>query len=359
MGQKPGSKDKARRENKQDTDSWDESDSPSRTKNENSKLRESSSHGKTESPAFEPDENHDAQDSDAQTGWFGRIGNLTSSAFRFARKTTGNSVRVGRSMIPSQDQLKVMMAAGASLRDLREVAGLTISELSDAINLKDRTFWEAVEDGTATISFELILRLAALLARNDPIPFVLKYTRTYNPELWRILNDWGLGRLPLQYEREREFVNIYRRHDAARQLSDADFAKVLAYTRQSFETALHFAASYGAIPAPAEKDRKTSRETSQEKPQPSQSQPEQPRPHSGLSESATESSQNREVKAQPDSRSTEKQTEDAKEPEAPVAKRKEASKDKSGKSDSGESRLLMSRLRRHRGDSGKSKDEKG
>lgn len=183
-----------------------------------------------------------------------RIGDLTSSALKIARRTTGNSVKVGKTLLKSQEQLKVMGAAGQSLKDLREVAGLTINDLSDAINLKDRTFWEAVEDGTATISFELILRLAALLARNDPIPFVLKYTRTYNPELWRILNDWGVGRLPLQYEREREFVNIYRRHDAARYLSDDGFRKVLAFTRQAFETSLHFAAEYEQLTRPRSRE---------------------------------------------------------------------------------------------------------
>lgn len=189
----------------------------------------------------------DSHENKPSGGWFSRIGNLTSSALKIARKTTDGSVKVGKSILKSQDQLKLMVVAGHSLKDLREVAGLTVTELGDAINLKDRTFWEAVEDGTATISFELILRLAALLARNDPVPFILKYTRTYNPDLWRILNDWGLGRLPLHYEREREFINIYRRHDAARNLSDEGFAKVLSFTRQSFEMALHFAAEQEQI----------------------------------------------------------------------------------------------------------------
>lgn len=174
--------------------------------------------------------------------WMNRISDITNSAFKIAKRTTDGSIKVGKSILKNQDQLKVMLATGQSLKDLREVTGLTISELSDAINLRDRSLWEAVEDGTATISFELILRLAALLARNDPVPFILKYTRTYNPELWKILNDWGLGRLPLQYEREREFINIYRRHDAARQLSDEGFEKVLGLTRKSFEMALHFIA---------------------------------------------------------------------------------------------------------------------
>jgi transcriptional regulator with XRE-family HTH domain len=112
--------------------------------------------------------------------------------------------------------------AGAYLRELRELAGLTIDELTDAVELSDRSLLEAVEAGTATLSFELVLRLAAILARHD--------------------QDWGVGRLPLQLEREREFVNLLRGYDEARALSDEDFEKVLAFTRAAFETALHFAA---------------------------------------------------------------------------------------------------------------------
>ncbi len=176
------------------------------------------------------------------TSLFDRITDVTSSAFRFAKKTTDTSYKVGKAIMQSQDQLKLMLAAGQSLKDLREVAGLTASELSDAINLKDKSLIEAVENGTATLSFELILRLSALLARNDPIPFILKYSRTYSPETWKLLNDWGAGRLPLQYQREREFINIYRSKDAARQLSDEGFAQVLEFTRHAFNLSLHFIA---------------------------------------------------------------------------------------------------------------------
>ena len=135
-----------------------------------------------------------------------------------------------------------MVSAGQSLKDLREVAGLTVNELSEAINLKDKTVIEAVENGTATLSFELILRLAALLARNDPIPFILKYSRTYAPDTWKVLNDWGAGRLPLHYERERQFINIYRSQDQARQLSDEGYERVLEFTKQAFNLSLHFIA---------------------------------------------------------------------------------------------------------------------
>jgi len=49
-----------------------------------------------------------------------------------------------------------------------------------------------------------------------------------------------LGRLALQAGREREFANLYRGSDAARRLSDEDFAEVLKFTQAAFELALAF-----------------------------------------------------------------------------------------------------------------------
>ncbi len=173
-------------------------------------------------------------------GLIDRLASLTGSALRFGVKATDTSLRVGRALMNSQDQLRAMLTAGQSLKDIREVAGLTLSEMSEALNLRDKSVLEAIENGTSTLSFELILRLAALIARNDPIPFIMRTTRNYNPEVWQILNDWGVAKLPLQFEREREFINIFRRHDDARTLSDEGFQKVLEFTRQSFEMSLHF-----------------------------------------------------------------------------------------------------------------------
>jgi transcriptional regulator with XRE-family HTH domain len=155
--------------------------------------------------------------------------------------------RGGRSIASRLPQAQEMRReAGSYLRELREVAGLTRDELADAVELGDHSLLGAVEAGTATLSFELTLRLAAVLARHDPVPFVSRLVRTYNPLLWELLEDWGVGRLPLQLEREREFVNILRGHDAVRALSDEDFAQVLDFTRAAFETALHFAEAPGA-----------------------------------------------------------------------------------------------------------------
>jgi transcriptional regulator with XRE-family HTH domain len=180
------------------------------------------------------------------------ISDLTSNALKFASKTreraakakemaSGNK-RKEPGKTPSAVQLRQMADAGDSLRDLREVAGLTLADITAALKVKDKSFLEAVEDGKEALSIEMIMRLASLYARNDPIPFVVKYIRTYKPRLWEVLEGWGLDGLPLKIERERRFINIYKRRDAARQLSSEGYEKVLAFTQEAFELALHFIA---------------------------------------------------------------------------------------------------------------------
>ncbi len=44
----------------------------------------------------------------------------------------------------------------------------------------------------------------------------------------------------VQAGRERELANIYRANDAARRLSDADFAKVLGFVKSGFDMAVQF-----------------------------------------------------------------------------------------------------------------------
>jgi transcriptional regulator with XRE-family HTH domain len=167
------------------------------------------------------------------------------------------------------EALRARRETGGYVRELRELAGLTRGELADAIELSDRSLLEAVEAGTATLSFEMILRLAAILARHDPVPFVARLLRSHNPLLWELFRDWGVDRIPLQFERERELVNVLRGSDEARELSDADFARVLDFTRGAFEMALHFAARTGAVGArrprtaqPAERPQRRARNPS-------------------------------------------------------------------------------------------------
>jgi transcriptional regulator with XRE-family HTH domain len=167
---------------------------------------------------------------------------VAEDALRMAWKTGITTLNKASNFVQSPENLRLIADAGESLRDMREVAGLTRDELAEALDLSDKGLVEAVENGTATLSFELILRLSALLARHDPVPFVLKYVRAYNPEVWKLLETWGPARVTTQYERERKFINIMRGHDAARKLSDEGFAEVLKFTRSSFEMALHFVA---------------------------------------------------------------------------------------------------------------------
>jgi transcriptional regulator with XRE-family HTH domain len=130
--------------------------------------------------------------------------------------------------------------ASTLLRDAREAAGLTLDDLGEALELKDPSFMALVESGKVGLPFELILRIAAILGRNDPITFVLQLTRSFNPRVWKSLEALGVGKLLLQAGREREFANIYRSSNAARQLSDKDFAAALAFSAAAFESALVF-----------------------------------------------------------------------------------------------------------------------
>lgn len=175
---------------------------------------------------------------------------MSKTAMKSIAKRAGSlSLKVGKTIVLSADQLKNyspeqrdwMRRAGAAVYDARQVAGLTLDELNEVLDLEDRTLLQAVERGSATLSFDLILRLTSLLARHDPIPFVVNVIRGYNPQLWQVLEDWGFGQLPTMLERDRQWINIYRRHDEARQLPDNEFEKVLDFTRSAFEMALEFA----------------------------------------------------------------------------------------------------------------------
>ena len=152
------------------------------------------------------------------------------------------SFRVATSRLTNPTHKAAVEKAGGLFRDLREGAGLTLQDLGRAINLKDVSLLEQVEGGKVGLPFEIILRLAGVLGRNDPIPIAMKLTRSYNPKLWATLESLGIGKLAVQAGREREFANIYRASDAARALTDDEFAAALKFVRASFEAALVFRA---------------------------------------------------------------------------------------------------------------------
>ncbi len=165
---------------------------------------------------------------------------IAGGTFDFARNTATMTAMFGESWLRSAllnklepERLEAMADAGHFLRDARETAGMSLKDLAESLGLSDRGVLEDIESGETIMPLELMLRSAALLARHDPIPFLIKFMRTYNPALEKALEQWGVLALPKQYERERRFVNLMRKHDALRRLSDIEYDRFIHYMESS------------------------------------------------------------------------------------------------------------------------------
>ena len=165
---------------------------------------------------------------------------VAGGTFDFARNTATLTAMFGESWLRNAllnklepERLEAMAEAGRFLRDARETAGMSLKDLSESLGLSDRAMLEDIESGETIMPLELMLRSAALLARHDPIPFLIKFMRTYNPALEKALEQWGVLALPKQYERERRFVNLMRQHDALRRLSDDEYDRFIHYMESS------------------------------------------------------------------------------------------------------------------------------
>jgi len=169
-----------------------------------------------------------------------QVRSWSDSVLGVAGAAADASIGAAKAILIKPEQRRALAKTGNVLRGMREAAGLSIKEVGEAINLDDPTLLDLVENGKVALPFEIILRLASVLGRNDPISFVMRFTRSYNPGVWHTLENLGIGRFAVQAGREREFANIYRSSDAARRLSDEDFGAVLAFTKAAFETALAF-----------------------------------------------------------------------------------------------------------------------
>jgi transcriptional regulator with XRE-family HTH domain len=156
----------------------------------------------------------------------------------------GSATEIGMAMgqlrVKNPSKKAAVAKAGLQLRQWRESAGMTAGELADAVGLGDAKLIEQAEGGVATLPFDVVLRLAGVLGRHDPIPVAMALTRQYNPQLWKALEAIGVGRLAVQGIRERELANLYRGNDTARKLDDERFVRVLKFTKQAFDMALEF-----------------------------------------------------------------------------------------------------------------------
>ena len=181
------------------------------------------------------------------------VQSLTNSMLGMADTATDLTVALAKSRLKTPRQRAAIEKAGGVLHDLRNAAGLTVQEFGHALGLDDSAEVVLIETGKIAMPFELVLRAAAVLGRNDPLTFVMQFTRAYNPEIWKTLEGLGIGRLVVQGAREREFANVYRSHDAGRALSDAEFAEALAFVNSAWELALAYKGRKGrkAPPPPA------------------------------------------------------------------------------------------------------------
>jgi transcriptional regulator with XRE-family HTH domain len=167
-------------------------------------------------------------------------GQVAGGTLDIARNTATMSAMFGENWLRSAvlnklepERLEAMAEAGHFLRDARETAGMSIKDLSESLGLSDKSVLEDIESGETIMPLELMLRSASLLARHDPIPFLIKFMRTYNPALEKTLEQLGVLALPKQYERERRFVNLYRQHDILRTLSDEEYERFIHYMESS------------------------------------------------------------------------------------------------------------------------------
>lgn len=167
-------------------------------------------------------------------------GQVAGGTFELARNTATMTAMFGetwlRTTVLNQlepERLEAMAEAGHFLRDARETAGMSIKELAESLGVSDKGVLENIESGQTIMPLELMLRSASLLARHDPIPFLIKFMRTYNPALEKTLEQWGVLVLPKQYERERRFVNLYRQHDILRTFSDEEYGRFIHYMESS------------------------------------------------------------------------------------------------------------------------------
>ena len=167
-------------------------------------------------------------------------GQVAGGTLDLARNTAAMSAMFGENWLRNAvlnkmepERLEAMAEAGHFLRDARETAGMSVKDLSESLGMSDRTVLENIESGETIMPLELMLRSASLLARHDPIPFLIKFMRTYNPALEKTLEQLGVLALPKQYERERRFVNLYRQHDILRSLSDDEYERFIHYMESS------------------------------------------------------------------------------------------------------------------------------
>lgn len=166
--------------------------------------------------------------------------NFPGLATQTLAKAAGQSSNFFDMFLKAPEYMEQAGKAGRYLKDLREVAGLTVEDLGKAIEYENLDLLKAIEEGRSPITLDILFRLASFYSRNDPITFMMDFSKAYAPWLWQMLRFTGLEKLLITLERELKFINIYRAKDSARYLNNRDYERVLSFTQQAFDSAVDF-----------------------------------------------------------------------------------------------------------------------
>lgn len=143
-------------------------------------------------------------------------------------------------ILKAPEYMEQVGKAGRYLQDMRKVAGLTLDDLAKAVDLENPEILRAIEEGRSPLTLDILFRLASFYSRNDPITFMLNFTKDNAPWLWQILRLTGVEKLLITMERELKFINIYRSRELARQMDDPEFDRLLKFMHNAFDLALDF-----------------------------------------------------------------------------------------------------------------------
>lgn len=171
---------------------------------------------------------------------FDALLNIPGLATQTIGKAISHSGSLLGMLLKTPDYMEQVGKAGHYLKDLREVAGLTLDDLAKAVDLKNPDILKSVEEGRSPITIDILFRLSSFYSRNDPFAFMFNFSREYAPWLWQALRITGMEKLLITMERELKFINVYRARESARHLSDEDFDKMLTFVSSGFNMAMDF-----------------------------------------------------------------------------------------------------------------------
>jgi hypothetical protein len=120
-------------------------------------------------------------DVSALAGVARQLRSWSDSVLGIAGAAADVSMGAAKALLVKPEQRATLAKTGQVLKGMREAAGMSLAEVGQAINLKDPTLLDLVEHGKVALPFEIILRLASVLGRNDPISFVMRFTRSARP----------------------------------------------------------------------------------------------------------------------------------------------------------------------------------